>query len=307
MQRRKFMQQSVMAGAGLLTAAKASAANNNTADSKPFNLNYGIHDGTFKNSAGDNFLDQIQFAYDMGFRAIEDNGMMSRPVDEQKKIGDKLAKLGMSMGVFVITTDNWHWKKSLTTGKQEWTDKMMTDCKTAVEVARRCNAKYMTVVPGNYEPELPHEYQTANVITALRKGAEILEPHGLVMVLEALSDNPDVFLRHTDQTVMICKAVNSPACKFLFDMYHMQRNEGNIINNLDAAWDEIGYLQIGDNPGRNEPTTGEMNYKNIFKHIYSKGYKGVLGMEHGAVKPGKDGELALIKAYRWSDDFLTEG
>lgn len=307
MQRRKFMQQSVMAGAGLLTAAKVSAVNTNTAYNKTFNLNYGIHDGTFENSAGSNFLDQIQFAYDMGFRAIEDNGMMSRPINQQQKIGDKLAKLGMSMGVFVITTDNWHWKKSLTTGKQEWTDKMINDCKTAVEVAKRCNAKYMTVVPGNYEPELPHEYQTANVITALRKGAEILEPHGLVMVLEALSDNPDLFLRHTDQTVMICKAVNSPACKFLFDMYHMQRNEGNIINNLDAAWDEIGYLQIGDNPGRNEPTTGEMNYKNIFKHIHSKGYKGVLGMEHGAAKPGKEGELALIKAYRWSDDFLTEG
>ena len=307
MQRRKFMQQSVMASAGLFAAAKASAENITDADNKPFNLNYGIHDGTFKNSAGDNFLDQIQFAYDMGFRAIEDNGMMSRPVDQQQKIGDKLAKLGMSMGVFVITTDNWHWKKSLTTGKQEWTDKMMTDCKTAVDVAKRCNAKYMTVVPGNYEPALPHEYQTANVITALRKGAEILEPHGLVMVLEALSDNPDLFLRHTDQTVMICKAVNSSACKFLFDMYHMQRNEGNIINNLDAAWDEIGYLQIGDNPGRNEPTTGEMNYKNIFKHIHSKGYKGVLGMEHGSVKPGKEGELALIKAYRWSDDFLNNG
>ena len=305
MQRRKFMQQSVMAGAGLFAAAKVAAANSNDADNKPFNLNYGIHDGTFKNSAGNNFLDQIQFGYDMGFRAIEDNGMMARPVDEQQKIGDKLAKLGMSMGVFVITTDNWHWKKSLTTGKQEWTDKMMTDCKTAVDVAKRCNAKYMTVVPGNYEPALPHEYQTANVITALRKGAEILEPHGLVMVLEALSDNPDLFLRHTDQTVMICKAVNSPACKFLFDMYHMQRNEGNIINNLDAAWDEIGYLQIGDNPGRNEPTTGEMNYKNIFKHIHSKGYKGVLGMEHGSVKPGKEGEMALVKAYRWSDDFLN--
>ena len=301
------MLQSVMAGAGLLTAANVAAAKNNTADNKPFNLNYGTHDGMFKNNAGPNFLDQIQFAYDMGLRAIEDNGMMGRPVEEQKKIGDKLAKLGMSMGVFVITTDNWHWKTTLTTGKQEWTDKMIRDCKTAVEVAKRCNAKYMTVVPGNYERSLPADFQTANVITALRKGADILEPHGLVMVLEALSDNPDLFLRHTDQTVMICKAVNSPACKFLFDMYHMQRNEGNIINNLDAAWDEIGYLQIGDNPGRNEPTTGEMNYKNIFKHIHSKGYKGVLGMEHGNVKPGKEGEMALLKAYRWSDDFLTEG
>jgi hydroxypyruvate isomerase len=84
----------------------------------------------------------------------------------------------------------------------------------------------------------------------------------------------------------------------------MQRNEGNIINNLDKTWEEIGYLQIGDNPGRKEPTTGEMNYKNIFKFIHSKGFKGVLGMEHGNAQPGKEGEVALIKAYRDSDNFL---
>jgi hydroxypyruvate isomerase len=304
MQRRKFMQQSVLAGAGLFTAALVKANNSsNLFAEKPFRLNYAFHDGMFKNNAGDNFLDQIQFGYDMGFRAIEDNGMMGRSVDEQKKIGDKLAKLGMTMGVFVITSDNWHWRTTLTTGKQEWTDKMIKDCKEAVEVAKRCNAKWATVVPGNFERSLPADIQTANVITALRKGAEILEPHGLVMVLEALSDNPDLFLRHTDQTVMICKAVNSPSCKFLFDMYHMQRNEGNIINNLDMAWDEIGYLQIGDNPGRNEPYSGEMFYKNIFKHVYNKGFKGVLGMEHGNSEEGKPGELKLIKAYRDSDDF----
>ncbi|CAN5507025.1 hypothetical protein BH10BAC2_BH10BAC2_37000 [soil metagenome] len=303
MQRRKFMQQSVLAGAGLFTAASVKAAISNKMAEKPFHLNYAFHDGTFQHHAGDNFLDQIQFGYDMGFRAIEDNGMMGRSVDEQKKIGDKLAKLGMTMGVFVITSDNWHWRTSLTTGKQEWTDKMIKDCKEAVEVAKRCNAKWATVVPGNFERSLPVDIQTANVIAALRKGAAILEPYGLVMVLEALSDNPDLFLRHTDQTVMICKAVNSLSCKFLFDMYHMQRNEGNIINNLDMAWDEIGYLQIGDNPGRNEPYSGEMFYKNIFKHVYNKGFKGVLGMEHGNSEEGKPGELKLIKAYRDSDDF----
>ncbi len=86
-------------------------------------------------------------------------------------------------------------------------------------------------------------------------------------------------------------------------MYHMQRNEGNIIDNLNKTWDEIAYLQIGDNPGRNEPTTGEVNYKNIFKHIYAKGFKGVLGMEHGNSIKGKEGEGALIKAYRDSDNF----
>ena len=80
-------------------------------------------------------------------------------------------------------------------------------------------------------------------------------------------------------------------------------NEGNLINNINACWDEIAYVQIGDNPGRKEPTTGEINYKNIFKLLYDKGYKGVMGMEHGNFKEGKEGELALIKAYRESDNF----
>lgn len=308
MQRRKFMQQSLLTGGALLTGATGLFAKSSQAKAvtveKPFHLNYGFHDGMFKNHAGKDFTEQIKFAHSMGFRSIEDNGMMKRPAEEQKKIGNTLAKLGMDMGVFVITSDNWHWKTTLTTGKPEWTDKMMKDCKEAVEVAKRCNAKWMTVVPGNYDLSLSPDFQTANVIAALRKASEVFAPHGLVMVLEALSDNPDLFLRHSDQTFMICKAVNSPACKFLFDMYHMQRNEGNIINNLNKTWDEIGYLQIGDNPGRNEPGTGEMNYKNIFKHIYDKGYKGVLGMEHGNAKPGKEGELALIKAYREADDFM---
>ena len=87
-------------------------------------------------------------------------------------------------------------------------------------------------------------------------------------------------------------------------MYHMQRNEGDIINNMNRTWDEIAYLQIGDNPGRKEPTTGEMHYKNIFRHIHSKGYKGILGMEHGNAKPGKEGEQALINAYRECDSFV---
>jgi hydroxypyruvate isomerase len=97
--------------------------------------------------------------------------------------------------------------------------------------------------------------------------------------------------------------VNSPSCKILDDLYHQQISEGNLIPNMDMAWDEIAYLQIGDNPGRKEPTTGEINYKNVFKHVYEKGYTGVLGMEHGNSQPGADGERALIEAYREVDGF----
>jgi hydroxypyruvate isomerase len=307
MQRRNFLQRSSLLGASLLPGVAALSSfrsDSPSAEAKTFNLNYAFHDGMFSSHAGKDFIDQIKWAHDQGFRGIEDNGMMSRTPEMQAKIGETLAKLGMTMGVFVITTDSWHWKLSLTTGKQEFKDVIVRDCKTAVEVAKRCNAKHMTVVPGNFDRSLPMDIQTANVIDALRRGTEVLERNGLVMVLEPLSDNPDLFLRYSTQTFMICKAVNSPSCKILFDMYHMQRNEGNIIANIDKTWDEIGYFQIGDNPGRKEPGTGEMNYRNIFKHIHKKGYRGIMGMEHGNAKPGKEGEMALIEAYREADSFL---
>lgn len=266
---------------------------------KPFNLKFAPHDGMFSNHAK-TFLDQLQFMYDQGFRSVEDNGLLSRPKAEQDKIAALLAKLGMTLGVFVVDGGD-NWKVSLATGKQEFKDVFVKTCKDSVELARRVNAKWMTVVPGYFDRTLPMGIQTSNVIDALRRGAEIFEPHNLVMVLEPLSDNPDLFMRYSDQTFALCKAVNSPSCKILFDIYHMQRNEGNIIANIDKCWDEIAYFQIGDNPGRKEPGTGEVNYKNIFRHVHEKGYRGVWGMEHGNAKPGKEGELALIKAYRDCD------
>jgi hydroxypyruvate isomerase len=256
----------------------------------------------FKNHGGSDFVDQIKFMADQGFRGIEDNGLLARPAVEQDRIGKTLSQLGMTMGVFVIDGGE-NWKTSLTTGKQEFKDVFIKTCKASVEAAKRVNAKWATVVPGFFDRKMPIGLQTANVVDALRRGAEILEPSGLVMVLEPLSDTPELFLRTSDQTFEICKAVKSPSCKILYDIYHMQRNEGNLINNIDATWDEIAYFQIGDNPGRKEPTTGEINYKNIFKHIYDKGYRGIMGMEHGNAKEGKEGELALIQAYRESDNF----
>jgi hydroxypyruvate isomerase len=73
---------------------------------------------------------------------------------------------------------------------------------------------------------------------------------------------------------------------------------------MDLTWDEIAYIQIGDNPGRKEPTTGEINYKNVFKYIHGKGYDGILGMEHGNSRDGKMGEEAVIKAYQEVDSFM---
>jgi len=304
MQRRDFTKN-LLAASAVSTLSSGVLEAKNTSAQPAFKLKYAPHFGMFENSAGKDPIDQLKFMHEMGFRAMEDNGMMDRPVEVQTKVGETMAKLGMTMGVFVVNFDNWPLQTSLTSGKKEWRDKFLQRCKEAVEVAKRVNAKWMTVVPGNYDRSIPIGIQTGHVIESLRMASAIFEPHGLVMVLEALSDTPDLFLRHSDQTYMICKAVNSPSCKFLFDMWHMQRNEGHIIYNIDQTWDEIGYFQIGDEPGRKEPTTGEMNYKNIFKHIAAKsqatGRDFVFGMEHGNSVKGKEGENKLIEAYRASD------
>jgi hydroxypyruvate isomerase len=309
MKRRDFLFKGITAGSsamvlgasGISMASPASSFNL-AAPANNFNLKYAPHFGMFTNHAGNDLLDQLTFMSEMGFKALEDNGMMGRTPEVQEQIGNHLSKLGMEMGVFVVDKGG-NAENSIATGKPEFKEIFVNACKKAVDVAKRVNAKWMTVVPGNYERRLPIGIQTSNVIDALRRGAEILEPHGLVMVLEPLSDTPDLFLRYSDQTHMICKAVNSPSCKILYDIYHMQKNEGHLIVNMDHTWDEIAYIQIGDNPGRKEPTTGEINYKNVFEHIYKKGYQGIMGMEHGNANPGKEGEQALINAYVEVDSF----
>jgi hydroxypyruvate isomerase len=269
---------------------------------KPFTLDYAPHFGMFRQSAGADLLDQLRYMHEQGFRSLEDNGMRGRDVATQEQIAREMARLGMRMGVFVLNPDT-AWTTTFAEGKTEFRDAFLADVDASIEVAKRVNAKWMTVVMGTVAPRLEFEYQTANAVEILRAGAERLEKHGLVMVLEPLNrrDHPNLFLTRIPQAYQICRAVNSPACKILFDIYHQQITEGNLIPNFDRAWDEVAYVQVGDNPGRKEPTTGEINYGNVFRHLKQKGFTGVVGMEHGNAKPGAEGEQAVVAAYRAVD------
>lgn len=308
MKRRDFLRgtASLTAAASLAPVIGASYTSENSkpAGQNSFNLKYAPHFGMFKNLAGDDPLDQLQFAADEGFLAFEDNGMKAKDILLQEKIATKMAKLHLEMGVFVAHTISWN-EPGLTSGKKEIQEQFLSEMKESVEVAKRVNATWMTVVPGHIDPRQDIGYQTAHVVEALRRAADILEPSGLVMVLESLNfrDHPGLFLNKIAQAYEICRAVNSPSCKILFDIYHQQIHEGNLIPNIDLAWDETGYYQCGDNPGRKEPTTGEINYFNVFKHLHDKGSTKIIGMEHGNSKPGKDGERAVIEAYRKVDAY----
>jgi hydroxypyruvate isomerase len=300
MDRRELLERTLAVAAGLgLGGARVQAA-----PASGFRLKYAPHFGMFKSHAGEDLVDQLKFAADQGFIAWEDNGMAGRTPEVQERIAKEMARLGMTMGVFVATADFQN--VTFASTKPEASADIVAKVKAAVEVAKRVNAKWTTVVPGRYDVGLEWDYQTANVIDNLKRCVEVLEPAGVVMVLEPLNawkDHPGLFLTRVPQAYQICRSIGSPSCKILFDMYHQQITEGNIIPNIDRAWSEVAYLQIGDNPGRKEPTTGEMNYRNIFRHLHGKGYTGVLGMEHGNSKPGAEGEKALLEAYRYCDSF----
>jgi hydroxypyruvate isomerase len=302
MNRRAFLASTLAAGtAPLLAQTGTSARAAESAGKNRFKLKYAPHFGMFRSHAGNDPIDEIKFMADQGFRAIEDNGMADKPKELQEKIARELQRQGMEMGVFVAS-----FGPNIASGDKSAREQFITNIRNALEVAKRVNAKWCTVVPGDLEPRLQMDFQTAYVIEALKPAAEICEPAGLVMVLEPLNhwrDHPGLFLSTSPQAYAICKAVGSPSCKILFDIYHQQISEGNLIPNIDRAWDEIAYFQIGDNPGRNEPTTGEINYRNVFRHLHTKGYTGIFGMEHGNSKPGKEGEQAVIQAYVTCDNF----
>ncbi|WP_435313506.1 hydroxypyruvate isomerase family protein [Cellulophaga fucicola] len=305
MKRRSFIQKSALTtGAITLGSAYGYASSVNSVAKHSFNLKYAPHFGMFAGHA-DSLEDQLRFMADEGFAALEDNNMRKRDVATQEKLAKTMQRLGIDMGVFVAHEISWK-KPSLASGDLAIREKFLAEIKSSVEVAKRVNAKWMTVVPGHVDLRLSMGYQTANVIESLKQAAAIIEPHGITMVLEPLNfrDHPGLFLTESPQAFEICKAVASPSCKILFDIYHQQIQEGNLIPNMEASWDEIAYIQIGDNPGRKEPTTGEINYKNVFKFIHEKKFAGILGMEHGNSKPNKEGERAVIDAYKQVDLFL---
>jgi hydroxypyruvate isomerase len=309
--RRNFIKSATTAGAAIIAApavfgkAAETAQLNPSNASAPFKLKYAPGLGMFRQNAGEDPIDNIKFCYDQGFKAMFDNGLSDREPQLQDKIVAEISRLGMELGPYVLRGDPRI--PDFVLNKQEIRDILTGVMKKGIEVSKRTGVKKALIVLGRYDDKLHIDYQTANAIDNLRFCCDIVEPEGITLVLEPLNNlinHPGLFLTRIPQAYEICRAVNRPSCKILDDIYHQQISEGNIIPNIEAAWSEIAVFHIGDNPGRNEPTTGEINYKNIFKYLYNKKYDGTLCMEHGISQRGtREGELRVIQAYRECDSF----
>jgi hydroxypyruvate isomerase len=309
--RRNFIKKATTTGAAILAApavfgSSASSNQQKAADAvTPFKLKYAPGLGMFRQNAGQDPIDNIKFCYDQGFRAMFDNGLPGREPALQEKIVAEINRLGMKLGPYVLRGDPRI--PDFVLNKQEIRDMLAEVMKKSIEVSKRTGVKQALIVLGRYDEKLHIDYQTANAIDNLRYCCDIVEPEGITLVLEPLNNlinHPGLFLTRIPQAYEICRAVNRPSCKILNDLYHQQISEGNLIPNIEAAWSEIAVFHLGDSPGRNEPTTGEINYKNIFKYLYNKKYDGTLCMEHGVSNRGtKEGELRVIQAYRECDSF----
>ncbi len=303
MQRRSFVKNSLFTGTamlgGLSTPIRLQAM---PASPELFKTKFSPEFGIFKGLAPTDPVDEVNWGHDQGFRAWENTMLKSRPAAEQERISSAVQQLGMEFGQFVGTLT---FKDVTFAGRDaSLRNQVLADVRASVEIAKRMNTKVIHNVLGATDPKLPWDFQMANAIDLLKRIADIYEPHGLVMVMESMNhkvDHPTMFLHTIPQAYALAKAVGRPSVKVLFDFYHVQIQEGHLLATLDYAWDEIAYVQIGDTPGRKEPTTGEINYPNVLQHLYNKGYRGFVGLEHGLSKPGKEGAAAALAAYRAID------
>jgi hydroxypyruvate isomerase len=311
MKRREFLATGLAATAAVaasspLTASPAAASARKRRSTRRFHLNYAPHFGMFRHLAGREEIDQIKFMADQGFTAIEDHRLKSRTPEWQRRIRRELDRHDMTMGAFAATGDFGN--PTFVSGDARVREAILADIREAVAVARRMNAQWCTVMPGPLDRRAPRQVQTANAIDTLKYCADLCERAGLVMLLEPLNrraGHPRMFLQEIPQAYQICRAVGSPSCKLVFDVYQQQTLADNVLQAMDKAWSEIAYFQIGDSRGRKEPGTGDIDYVRIFQHLHQRDFTGIVGLDHGNSLPGAAGERAVIDAYAAHDDLAA--
>ena len=280
----EYMQvdrRTALAMAGGL-AASATLLNNARADEpKPAELpghtphtKFAVNVEMWWNKEKD-FLQRVRNAADLGFPAIEFWDWRSK-----KAILPKLADLAAERKIDIAQFTAWGFFPGMNNPQNK--DKFLKAVEEGCEVAKQLRCPKMTVVAGNDIKGKSQEEMHKVVIEALKAAAPIAEKHQVMMILEPMNirvDHKGHCLYGSEAPVKICREVNSPMVKLNWDLYHMHISEGDLCRRLKEGFDQVGYLQVADNPGRNEPGTGEIYYPRVLKEAYDLGYRGYVGLE----------------------------
>jgi hydroxypyruvate isomerase len=290
--RREFLGVGVAGGvtlAGLQTTSRRSPR---------FSRSYAPQLRHFAQHAGNDPVDQIQFAADEGFSAVVEGGLIGQSPVLQTRIGKAVARRGLAFGPFVGVA---HFGRAIFAGNAiDERRELLRETDWAIDAARRAGGTDFIVIPGKDRPHVPQAIRSRYAVDMLRLCADRCERHGVRMLLEPTvsgGDSSRMFLRSIEQAADLCRAVGSPACRVLFDVYDQVIAGHDVPKLLRQSRDVLGSVAIADAPGRREPGSGEVDFRPLFDVLDAIGYRGVLGMEHGKRLQGREGERALVDAY----------
>lgn len=236
------------------------------------------------------FVDRIDRVAELGFDTVEFWTWPDKDVDAiEARLAEREVSLA-GMGANRERTRPEELQRALTDPKKR--DAAVRDIEASIEIAERLDCPNLIVLTGPVQ-DRSHEVMYESVVKGLREVAPAAEAAGVSLVVEPLNtavDHEGYFLRESSVGYEIVHDVDSPAVKLLFDIYHQQITEGNVIENVTGHIDEIGHLHVADVPGRHEPGTGELHYPNVFSAIDAADYEGYVGFEFS---PKRSDEEAL--------------
>lgn len=289
--RRSFLQAGMAGGAALSTlgAALGSAAEPVAKPGQTPHTRFAVNVEMWFTALP--FLDRVRQAAALGFPAIEFWPYQGKDLD-------KLTLLCQELNLAIAQFTAWGFEPGMNNPMNE--DRFVATIEEACQVAHRLQCSKMCVVAGNNQPGMTQEQMLAQVVKALKRAAPIAEREKVMLILEPMNgrvDHPGHCLYGSPDAVRICRAVDSPYVKINWDLYHMQITEGDLCGRLRDGFDQVGYLQLADHPGRYEPGTGEIHYNRVLKEAYDLGYRDFVGLE---CRP-KTTELAAAQAVAAAD------
>jgi hydroxypyruvate isomerase len=275
--RRTFLESTALvAGAAGLTGLARAGEQEETVD--PRTLGKTPHTRFAVNiemwfTAHKSYPERMRQSAALGFPAIEFWNW--RPHD-LAALAETAAELGIEIAQFTA----WGFEPGLNNPRNH--DAFVKAIEEGCQTAHKLRSKKMCVVAGNNQPGMTKDEMHAHVITGLRRAAPIAEAQDVMLILEPMNgrvDHPGHCLYGSPDAVRICREVDSTHVKINWDLYHMHISEGDLCGHLREGWDRVGYLQLADHPGRNEPGTGEIHYNRVLKEAYDLGYRDLVGLE----------------------------
>lgn len=241
------------------------------------------------------FLERLKMAAKYGFPAVEFWPWRGKDIDATAALCEEL-------GIAVAQFTAWGFTPGMNDPKNH--ADLVKEVEASCAIAKKLKCKMMCVVGGNDQPGMTQAQMHNNIIQGLKLAAPVAEAHDVMLILEPMNirvDHKGHCLYGSAPTIRICQEVGSSHVKINWDLYHMHITEGDLCGHLKEGVETktLGYLQLADHPGRNEPGTGELHYNRVLKEAYDLGYRGYVGLECHPKMTEHAAAVAVAKADIW--------